>query len=1012
VPCGYQARAIEEFEKLHRDPAILVTASLVLLLGAGVSFQRANLNDPVRGTTPVLAPTKFAAAPPAWARRSLVPVANLDPSADRQPERFRPYHVATTLDGMKAYVTLSGKEIQPGSEVAVVDVARRVELSRISVGSYPFGIAAHPTGRWIVVTNRYSNFLSVVDVETDRVVAEIPVLFYCDDLVFSPDGTIAYVTNFWKNQVLVVDLAIEGESLTGEMRRLGFDREKFFGTGSTDSVVWTVCNACGWRDQVAAARCRRCGHGPVSRMAVETQNPSMGGLRTILRASCGTVECHMYRTGGFYAGPDTAQIFQSAVVHSFPGEPESSPLLRATTSLRHGGWADAVDGRHHPGKVVFKDPQNNPDYAQLRDWIATAVPGPGISVGDKPRDLTVSPDGRMLYVANTGSGDISVVDLESLRETRRIFTRSPVNDLVWVEGRLVLATLGVGSGHPKAHDPGRESTDRSDPDAEFTLFRDPQTGRPLPLSEQQPLGSYDNVDGTAQEKFRDITNDIVLLDPTVDDVAAYKATDLFTRYTSDSFEALPGDKKGDVPAELMKVVGAFPEQIVGHGRQLYVTMSGTFEIQEWRVDPAAPPAERLVPGRVFSTGFKPTGIALAGETLVVADRLGESISFVDLLSGTVSRLSLSGQSVPTPATEFELGEFFVQTSVFSADQDQSCVHCHYRDTSDGRRWSVSQVMGQSRDGQERTGGSREVPDLRNLLHEVPFFVEGMLSVDEPLTMMMEHNPLVDFQGEIPAGDFSDVFATAAEEEQYGKSADAVVVATSKKWDDLRTRLVDLVKRRELHFERTSEKYLGRSYSFREFQKLIGAYQAGEPRLHPNPVDRDDPMVQHGESLFNSPEVGCMACHPAPLFTDKVHVYNENKAFPPLVSAANRDNIHTLVSADRIDFLNQYIREWDSEDRGRVEQREGFFVSPSLRGLWARPPKFLHHGGAVSLREVLCTPDHVALRQFPFERRDALRPDRSERGHNELGGLPDTHGTTSQLSIWDIECLLAFLNSIE
>ena len=47
-------------------------------------------------------------------------------------------------------------------------------------------------------------------------------------------------------------------------------------------------------------------------------------------------------------------------------------------------------------------------------------------------------------------------------------------------------------------------------------------------------------------------------------------------------------------------------------------------------------------------------------------------------------------------------------------------------------------MGQNRDGQECTGGSREVPDLRNLVDEAPFFVEGTLTIDEPLTMMMEH----------------------------------------------------------------------------------------------------------------------------------------------------------------------------------------------------------------------------------------------------------------------------------
>ena len=172
------------------------------------------------------------------------------------------------------------------------------------------------------------------------------------------------------------------------------------------------------------------------------------------------------------------------------------------------------------------------------------------------------------------------------------------------------------------------------------------------------------------------------------------------------------------------------------------------------------------------------------------------------------------------------------------------------------------------------------------------------------------------------------------------------------------------------------------------------------------------MVRHGRALFNGPKVGCAGCHPAPTFTDKVHPHNENKSFPPLISAARRDNIHTLISADRIDFLNGFERPWDPEDQGRVESREGFFVAPSLRGLWARPPKFLHHGHAISMREVVCTPDHPALRRFPHPRYDAPRPDGREIGLNELDGLPDTHGTTSHLSVWDIECLVAFIHSIE
>lgn len=277
---------------------------------------------------------------------------------------------------------------------------------------------------------------------------------------------------------------------------------------------------------------------------------------------------------------------------------------------------------------------------------------------------------------------------------------------------------------------------------------------------------------------------------------------------------------------------------------------------------------------------------------------------------------------------------------------------------------------------------------------------------------MEHNPLVDFQGKTPAGNFGELFASPAEIEQYKTSADALIVATGKKWDETSVQIADLIKRREVHFGRISEKYLGDCYAFRDFQKFIGSYQAGESRLLPNPVDPDDDRVRHGRALFNAPTVGCAGCHPAPTYTDKLNVFNENKSFPPLVSPANRDNIHTLISADRIDFLNGFERTWDTGDSGRVESREGNFVAPSLRGIWARPPKFLHHGLAISLREVICSPDHPALRSFNHTRLDVPRPDDQEIGLNEMNGLLDTHGTTSHLSVWDIECLVRFVNSIE
>ncbi|MAG69501.1 MAG: hypothetical protein CL471_04275 [Acidobacteria bacterium] len=981
----------------------------IAALGIGIAVSM--LRGPSQAAPTATIGRPLPAHPVGWTRRSLAPVPNPDPDAPAQLARLRPYRVATTPDGEKAYVTLAGREIHPGSDVVVIDVRERRAIRRLRVGSSPYGLARHPSGRWVVVTNRFSNFLSVIDTSRDTVVSEIPVPFYSEDVVFSPDGTQAYLSNFQLDQVLIVDLAVGPERLDGRVRELGFDHETFVGATESVSEVVTICQVCGWRSHGAAV-CPRCGSTDLVAESTEHEMRVTGGVHTILRARCGTSECHLYPAGGYVAGPDLDESFLSAVLHAFPDRPEASPLLQASTSIRHGGWADRVDGRHHAGDVVFEDPPNDTDYARLREWIATGTRGPGIAVGQKPRDMALAADGRTLYVANTGSLDVSVVDLVTLRETSRIFTRSPVNDLVLIDGRLVLATLGVGSGHPKARHPGRESLDPRHPEAEFTLFRDPETGQPYPLERQQPLGPYDEVDGTAQEKFRDITNDVVVLDPATPSVAAYDATDRFTRYTSDSFEAMSGDIKGDVPADLMKVVGAFPEQIAQVGDRLYITMSGTFQVQEWEIDLSAEPSRRLVPGRVFETGFKPVGIAPAGDGLIVVDHLGDSVTFIDLAGGETRRLLLDEDRESFPANDFERGEFFVQTSVFSVDQDESCVHCHYRDASDGQRWSVSQVMGQSRAGDERTGGSREVPDIRNLFLETPFFVEGTLSMDEALTMMMEHNPLVDFQGRTPSGDFSGVVATAEEVERASTSADTIVVATGRGWERDGVRLADLIARRELFFRQTSSRYFGAAYGFRDMQRVIGDYQGGEPRLLPNPIDPDDSMVRRGRAIFESPEVGCAGCHPAPAFTDKVTVYNQNKAFRPLVTAAARDNVHTLISADRLDAIMGFARDWDPTDEGRIEEHEGFFVAPSLRGLWARPHAFLHHGRAVGLREVVATPDHPALRPRTLNRRDPDRPAGRERGLNELDGLIDTHGTTSHLSVWEFECLLKYLVSIE
>lgn len=986
-----------------------LSATSLVIIAFGILLSTYRLHT---ATTEPAPPRSLSANETAeWTPRSLAPVTNPNPAATDQPKRSRPYRIAVTPDATKAYVTLPGKVGAPNDEVAVVDVEARRIARRVNVGSHPYGIAPHPSGRWMLVTNRFSNYVSVIDVERDEQVATIQVPFYCDDIELSPDGATAYLASFWKDQVIVVDLDTTGDVLGGTMRELGFDRTAFFGEPTRHDEHRQVCPACGYTSAAGDGVCPRCGHAETRNIDTSTPVPGSGRIHKILRSRCGMSSCHLYRTGGYLAGPDAESAYTSAIAHAFPSDPDRSPLIRAAVSTLHGGAADATNGYHHAGGVVFEHPDTDLDLAALRRWIGTGHEGPGIPVGDAPRDMAISPGGDTMFVANTGTLDIAVVDLRTMLEVRRITTRSPVNDLMLIDGKLIAATLGVGSGHPAHRDAARESTDPANRGADLTIHRDPDSGAVLPLDQQTPLGPFDDVDGTAQEGFRDVSNDIVVLEPSAEDVGAYAISDAFTRYTSDTFESLAGDAKGDVPAELMRVAGAFPEQMAVAGDRLYVTMTGTNQVQEWRWSADAPPADRMTPVAVHATGLGPSGIAVAGGSLIVADHLGDSLTWIDRSTGATHTVALSDSAPAYPATDVERGELAVRTSLLSADGDTSCVHCHYRDSGDGRKWSVTPVSGQSRDGRLRSGGSRQVPDIRALVHDVPFNVEGILSIDEALATISEQAPLAEFARAIPAGDYTDIRASDERAAAFRPSAATSTSPLGTPWSHPTVRLVDLAERREAFFRATTKQLMGTELGIRDLQRVVGAFQAGEARLLPNPEDPDDPMIQRGRELFESPEVGCSACHPAPGFADKQLVRNANRAFGPLVTPAPRDTAHTLLGPDWVDARKGYRRAWDPDDPGRVEQREGHFTTPGLRGLWSRPPRMLHHGGAITLRETLCTPGHPAL--APIEHERAQAPRRGwERGMNERDGVPDTHGATSHLSVWDIECLRRYLLSIE
>ncbi|MCC7334220.1 MAG: hypothetical protein IT422_03955 [Pirellulaceae bacterium] len=975
-------------------------------------------------------------------RRDLQPVPANNPYAEVQPVRDRPERLALSADGTKLYVTLVGTEAVPGHELAVIDIASEAVLKRITVGQRPYLPVLHPDGRFLVVTNELSNYATVIDTCTDTVAGEIPLDYYCQGLAFSRDGKRAWVANRYLDQVLVVDLQTLDNGLTGHVVEVGgFDDKAFYGkTELPDDLLREL------RERDLSAE----------EIQLASRN-GVGGINAILRAHCS--RCHEEAAGGYVCGADPVVNFLSAVENSIGGQPYESPLIRAVVSTTVGGFGDqSVTPLMHAGEVLFEPA--DPDLARLAEWIRRGEGGPGIPVGNSgshPKDVVLSRDGRHLFVGNTGTMDVSVIDVEAQHEVGAIFVQNVAGHVLIAPDHqadrdlLVTLTMGIGFGAAPARDPlGAETWDRNHAAAQFTVLRDPVTTDAYPIDQQHVMGPFEAVDGTWNIKMRDIQNDVVAVDLSRLSIPAfspgmemnyllkpnaYESHAGWVRYTSDTAEATTGDVKGDVPPELQRVHGAFPEWAAVVDDRMYLTMAGTFEVVEWQVQPdASDPAEKLVPLRKFSTGLRPVGIVAgapktpAAGKLYVANQIGESISIIDLETGGSHEVPLNTDAEPPLATDAERGELVVHTSVFTSDGDTSCLHCHFRDTGDGRAWGAAETVGQDRDGHLTTGGTLGIPQMRNLYAIQPFYFEGTHRLSEGQAAdITEPAGSIDFDRAIWAGDFTHVVSPVPPDERRLMHEELKERVETRSLGD---EWYDLEERREEFFRKQSAKYFGKEHEFRDLYRIVGAWMGDSNHLLPNPYDREHPSVRRGEALFNSPSVMCSVCHTPPEFTNKDIglTNNDRRALPQLTTVSRRDASYTLVSVRAMDVANGLTDfDLESDDVGRVEDKEGSFTTMQLRGIFDRPPVFLHHARTRSLREVLCTPEHPALRRYRLpvlQGTEDVRPGRREIGFNETtartpaGPLNpqdqafDTHGGTSHLTARQIEDLLNFMLSIE
>jgi YVTN family beta-propeller protein len=284
-----------------------------------------------------------------------------------------------------------------GDQVHLIDPATN-KVSDVIMGiQIPHGVAPAPDGSVLYITDEHDETLDVVPTSTLTVRTRIPLTNHPNNVAITPDGTKVYVAIAGAPFVDIIDT--RQEKRVGRIPMLSGVHNVYVTPDGKYAVAGMI---------------------PASTMTVidtQTDRPVWSlhfdsGVRPIAfeRNLDGSTKRAFVQISGFngFLVVDwaTRSIVEKIAQPEVPFSQQSNDALQ--DSPAHG-FAVSPDGTQlwsssKPGGYVYL--YSLPDLKLVG----------GVKVGNDPDWLTMTPDGRFMYVANAGSNDVSVIDTHAMTQ--------------------------------------------------------------------------------------------------------------------------------------------------------------------------------------------------------------------------------------------------------------------------------------------------------------------------------------------------------------------------------------------------------------------------------------------------------------------------------------------------------------------------------------------------------------------------------------------------------------------
>jgi YVTN family beta-propeller protein len=293
--------------------------------------------------------------------------------------------------------------------IHLIDPQTQAIVGEIGDIPIPHGVAAAPDGSYLYVSSEAKHTLDVIDGRTLERVREIPLSDRPNNISIGKDGRLVYVgimdgdggidivdTTTMENvrhidtQSRVHNTYVTPDGKYFVAGTFGGDRNLVVYDAGTEELAWSLFEQ---RNDSALEGVR-----PI---AFET-NADGSTSRLFVQIS----EFHGFVVVDFDSGQEIARVELPDVP---PGERDPGPFNAAPAH----GIGVAPDG----ATLWVCSRLNSHVYAySLPDLTYLG----GVATGNHPDWLTFSPDSQFVYVANGGSDDVSIVEIDALEEVVRL----------------------------------------------------------------------------------------------------------------------------------------------------------------------------------------------------------------------------------------------------------------------------------------------------------------------------------------------------------------------------------------------------------------------------------------------------------------------------------------------------------------------------------------------------------------------------------------------------------------